>query len=314
MVTRPADQQASLRLFVIAALLLGLSVHAAAATPPAGHTGRFDPQRVGWTRLEFGAKKLFLSAEARMSASLRERDSIAGEIVAPGAGKPVATPAMVAEIRYSASGMGRNSETTLWLDVTNGAALQRIQLDGGARTRHRVYRYTDVGAWHQTRWPASEQEIDRPPDQWTERSEGLRAYPPTAAGLSITDPAALLWLIAASDLARPGDRLELHTFSRRRVHRVSVEVLSPTQASIEFEAHDGRGVWQRRGKMSTLRLRIRGEPLQQEQGGDDEFELLGLQGDIDLLLDPASRAPLALSGKAKIVGQVTFQLRKAVLR
>jgi hypothetical protein len=314
MVTRLAAPQASLRRFTVAALLLGLSAHAAAAPPPAGNAGRFDPQRVGWTRLEFEARKLFLSAHASMSAGQRERDSIAMEIVSPATGKPVAVPAIVAEIRYGASGIGRNSETTLWLDVADGAAVQRMQLDRGKRTRHRIYRYTDVGAWHQTRWPASEQEIDRPPEQWTERSEGLRAYPPTAAGLPIADPAALLWLIAASDLAQAGDSMALHTFSRRQVHRVAVEVLGPMQASIDFDSTDSRGAWQRRGKMPALRLRIRGEPLQQQQGDDDEFELLGLQGDIELLLDPAHRTPLALSGKGKIVGQVTFHLRRAVLR
>lgn len=298
---------------MFAGLLIGPCAQPVVAGTPAS-IGRFDAQRVGWKQLEFTAQKLFLSAIATLSADRRERDSIAAQIIPPGAGKPVAVPAMLTEIRYGASGMGRSAETTLWFDMANGAAVQRMQLDAGERRRHRIYRYTDIGAWHQTRWPANNRERALPPEQWTDRSEGLRGYPPTAAGLAITDPAALLWLIAASDLEKAGQAMELYTFSRRRVHRVSVEALGVTQAAVEFEMQDGRGAWQRRGKTPALRLRVRGEPLQPGEDSDDEFELLGLQGDIELLLDPASRSPLALSGKAKIIGQVTFQLRKALMR
>lgn len=298
----------------IAGVLAGLCAQIALAGPVAGKTGPFDPQRVSWTRLEFSAQKLFLSAQASLAVALRPRDAISAGIVTPPMGKAVPMPETLAEIRYGASGMGRNSDTTLWLDLASGAALQRLQLDSGARTRQRIYRYTDIGAWHQTRWPANDRERELPLEQWTDRSEGLRPYPAAATGLVITDPAALLWLIAATDLAKPGDRLEINTFSRRRVHRVSVEALGMTQTSIKFEAQDARGIWQREGRMPALRIRIRGEPLEQQADSDDEFELLGLQGDIELLLDPASRAPLALSGRAKILGQVTFQLCKAMLR
>ena len=45
---------------------------------------------------------------------------------------------------------------------------------------------------------------------------------------------------------------------------------------------------------------------------DDDLELLGLHGRLELLLDPATRAPLELSGDVKIVGTVT--LRLAALR
>ena len=56
-----------------------------------------------------------------------------------------------------------------------------------------------------------------------------------------------------------------------------------------------------------------GDPVVQLGGlGQADLELLGLRGRLELLLDPATRAPLELSGDVKIVGTVT--LRLAALR
>jgi hypothetical protein len=64
---------------------------------------------------------------------------------------------------------------------------------------------------------------------------------------------------------------------------------------------------ERRGKVRPLRLSLQGLPV---PGGDpeDDLELLGLRGRLELLLDPATRAPLQLSGDVKIVGTVTLHL------
>jgi hypothetical protein len=292
--------------------LLLLNAGLASADP--GGASRYDPQRVGWARLEFAASKLWLSAQASIATTARHHDEIAGRLIPSGAGQPVPAPEQVVELTYSASGMGRQSRTTLWLDGASGAAIQRTQVDTGSRQRHRIYRYTDAGAWHRTERPANARERKLPAEQWTERSEGFRSYPPEAKGLIITEPAALLWLISAVELTRSGDQVQLFTFSRRQVHRVSVRVAGTKAARVDYRESTGNGARQRTGEIEVLQLLIRGQPLQAETDEDDEFELLGLQGDIELLLEPAARVPLALSGRAKIVGQVVFRLHEATLR
>ena len=52
---------------------------------------------------------------------------------------------------------------------------------------------------------------------------------------------------------------------------------------------------------------IRGEGVE-DGDSDDEFELLGLRGDIVLHLDPATRAPLQLEGRVKIAGNAKMRL------
>jgi hypothetical protein len=41
---------------------------------------------------------------------------------------------------------------------------------------------------------------------------------------------------------------------------------------------------------------------------DDQFELLGLRGDIDIHIDPVTRAPIQLEGKVKIAGHAVMRL------
>jgi hypothetical protein len=312
----PSVRRASVSPLRRSGLLAALLVCATAAhsASPADGQGRFDAGRIGWTSLEFAASRLWLSAEAKLSARTLVREAVATRLIAPGEGTPVVAPGQLIEVGYGARGMGRASDTILWLDPANGAAVQRSQLDSGSRSRHRVYRYTDVGAWHETHWPADAREVKLPPEQWTEQSAGLRPYPAAANGLAISDPTALLWLIGAADLVEAGDRLELHTFSRRHVHRVTVVLSGTAPARVDYAERASRRERRRTGEVQALRLVIRGQPLVAEGSDDEAFELLGLQGDIELLLDPASRAPLALGGKAKIVGQVVFRLRRATLR
>lgn len=297
------------------ALLLGLLAGPAEAAAAGDDTAAvFVPGRVGWTALEFSASKFLMSAKARVEVRTRPATEIAADWLTPGSGCALAPGDQVLEMAYGASGAGRDSTTTLWLDPTSGAALQRTQRSDGSRPRHRVYRYTDSGAWHRTHWPASAAEEKLPPDQWTERSEGLRPYPAEAAGRVITEPTALVWLVAAADLSRPGETLEILSFSRRHVHRVLVTVTGTRTVTVDYLESAGGTEQRKKGSVQAVRVLIRGTPLKDEGGEDDEFELLGLRGDIELLLEPRSRVTLALGGKAPVVGQIAMKLQRLTLR
>ena len=70
----------------------------------------------------------------------------------------------------------------------------------------------------------------------------------------------------------------------------------------------GQGAVQRTGKVQALRLSLQGLPVPGGDPEDDDLELLGLRGRLELLLEPATRAPLQLSGNVKVVGAVTLRL------
>jgi hypothetical protein len=300
-----------LALFTRLALLALLPLAASAGPAPAG---AYDPARLRWSALEFSASKLLMTARASMAAGIVDRAAVAAELRTTPVGAPVAPGERVLQVRYTMSGLGRDSQTLLYADPVTGGALQRAQLDEGRRQRERIYRFTDIGAYHYTRWPATRAEESRPPEAWTKLEEGLRPYPQAAAGEPVTEVSALLWLAAAADLEKAGDTVEVLAFSRRHVHRVIMQVAGTRTVSVDYKEQGPGGTVQRRGRTEALLVRLHGAPLDPAQADADDFELLGLGGDLELLLEPATRAPLELRGRVRIMGSVTVRLRRAVLR
>ncbi|MBN8280680.1 MAG: hypothetical protein J0M16_08740, partial [Gammaproteobacteria bacterium] len=192
-----------------------------------------------------------------------------------------------------------------------GAALQRTQHDQQGKLRVRTYRFGEEGAYQRTFWPATAAEKSLPPARWTKTAEGLRAYPDAPGSRPVVEPIGLLYLIAASGLNQPGDSLEVLVFRRRDTQTVRIEVLPPRDVQVRYDELWPRGTVQRQGKVRPLRLGLTGLPVPGADP-DEDLELLGLRGRLELLLDPATRAPLQLSGDVKIVGAVT--LRLAALR
>jgi len=269
-----------------------------------------DPARVGWSEIRMTASKLLLTAEARLTLRTLSGEAAANDLrpVTAAGFTPLPPGDEVLELTYDAGGVGRQSSLVLWMDPYSGAALQRIQHDQGGRLRWRVYRFGREGAYQQTRWPATAAEENLKPARWTRTSQGLRAYPVAPGGKPVVEPTGLLYAIAAAALDKPGDRLELLVFRRRDTQLVRIDVLPPSPVAVHYDELWPTGTVERDEQVLPVRLSVQGLPVPGSKPGDDELELLGLRGKLELLLDPATRAPLELSGDVRILGKVTLRL------
>jgi hypothetical protein len=269
-----------------------------------------DPARVGWSEIRMTASKFFLTAESRLA--LR---TVSGATVTPDL-LPVADPHFtplvpgneVLELVYDTQGAGRKSRLTLLMDPVTGAALQRVQHDQDRKPRFRTYRFGIEGAYHRTFWPATAAEKSLQPRGWTRTTEGLRAYPIPPGKHPVVEPTGLLYAIAAAALDKPGDTLELLVFRRRDTQTVRIKVLPSHEVSVRYDEIWPTGTVQRNGKVTAVRLSLQGLPVPGGDPTDDDLELLGLRGQLELLLDPGTRAPLQLSGDVKIFGRVTLRI------
>ena len=194
------------------------------------------------------------------------------------------------------------------MDPVTGAALQRVQHDQDRKPRFRTYRFGIEGAYHRTFWPATAAEKSLQPRGWTRTTEGLRAYPVPPGKHPVVEPTGLLYAIAAAALDKPGDTLELLVFRRRDTQTVRIKVLPSHEVSVRYDEIWPTGTVQRNGKVTAVRLSLQGLPVPGGDPNDDDLELLGLRGQLELLLDPGTRAPLQLSGDVKIFGRVTLRI------
>lgn len=289
------------RLLLAAALLL-----AAPSLALAGPV--FDPARVGWSEIRMGATKLFLSAESTLGWRLVPGTSVADTLVSFPAGEAIEPGPEVLELSFLTAGAGRKSSLALLMDPTSGAAIQRLQHEYEGKFRYRVYRYGDVGAYQRTRHPASSREKSLPPGKWTDTGEGLRRYPVPAGTTPVVEPTGLLYLIPAADLDQPGDTLDVLTFRRHDTQTVRVTVLPPREITVRYDELWPTGAVQRRGTLRPVRLALEGVATPGQPPDEDDLELLGLRGRLELMLDPETRAPVQLSGNVKILGTVTLRL------
>lgn len=271
----------------------------------------FDPSRVPWTSVEFEASKFFITATAGIQVTPRAIGEVAGQLASTPTGKPVEPEASVLELHYRASGVGRDADMALWLNPRSGAALQYRQVLGGGRSRLRIVRFADIGIFERSRRPAKQEEESLAPEQWSNRAEEPSAYPPAARGEAVIEPISLLWLVSAAELRKPGDRMAVLAFSRHDVYRVTAEVTGSGKTRVDYRERRAGIDKTRQGAVRALHIHIRGINI--EPNKEDDFELLGLRGEMSLLLDPVTRVPLELSGSAKIVGQIAMQLRAATI-
>ncbi|MBL8199584.1 MAG: hypothetical protein JNK40_01310 [Chromatiales bacterium] len=294
--------------FPLALALTALAPAASAAAAAA--EAAFDPARVGWSEIRMTASKLFLTAEARLTLRTIPGATVVPDLLDVPAGQFTAlTPGTdVLEVLYDARGAGRVSRLTLLMDPRSGAALQRTQHDQQGKQRLRTYRFGIEGAYQRTFWPANAGEKSLMPARWTRTTEGLRAYPIPPGAQPVVEPTGLLYAVAAAPLDKPGDTQDVLVFRRHDTQVVRIEVLPPREISVQYDELWPRGAVQRSGKVQPLRLSLQGLPVPGGDPEDDDLELLGLRGRLELLLDPATRAPLQLSGNVKIVGSVTLRL------
>jgi hypothetical protein len=283
--------------------------------PTAVTAANLDPDRLNWSELRFHASKFFISIDADVSVSEVQAGDVAGLLMIPGEGTPVPVAGPTKALTFSTQFFGRDSNTVVLLNAEDGATLQRTSHDSGKRNRHRIYRYTDVGAYQKTWWPVGEEEEKYPVErfrEWSKFEEGMRPFAEAIHGEIVTDPGALLYIVGAAPLEKAGDKIEILTYARKNVHRVQVEVAGVEQIKVKYGQEGGTNPGERNGKIDALKLLVRGQMVD-DGDDDDQFELLGLRGDIDIHIDPVTRAPLQIKGDVKIAGKATMRLTRLKL-
>lgn len=281
-------------------------------------TAVYDIDRVVWSRLEYRATKLLITASSQVEISVERADAARARWSTPSRGTPL-LPAgdEVVRITLGSQLLGKRSDLDLWLDPSTGDAFQRSQLERGRKlrhNRHRSIRFTDIGVLSSTH-RATEETVDRSYEQWNV-TESFETYPlelPRGAGVS--EPSGLFYLLTVAELEKPGDQTSIHVFSKGQVMRVTLAAEEWTELEVDYlrvesSVPEGKRLEERR---RVLRIRLHGQPLVDHDSGVD-FEFLGLEGDVEVFLEPEGRFPVQISGDIKRAGRGHIRLQRVVMR
>lgn len=296
-------------LALAASIVFVASLEASNPLPPLPQI-QFAPQAEGWSYLEYRASKLFLTATSKIELAKASAEETRATLLASTEGTPRPVDGNLLRISLETSFAGRRSTEDIWFDGDSGSALQR------RKTRHRraksyikTSRFQQEGtAWE--RLSPAEGEADKPSEVWSKRQQKWFPLPPgQGAGtrndcLHIADPIQLFYLLSAFPWQSEPEGFQLCIFSRDTYSLLSASVAAREPLETCYSINGAEAIEE---TVETLHLNIEAQVLP-GQAEPRAFELMGMEGDVDIYLDPKSGIPVQISGDLSSLGRVDVKL------
>ena len=270
--TGPARYFASLLLLTIALPVSGLT----------------DPviRLPGWSEVSFERQSIWAAARSKLSIAARNDDRLGA----------------VWALQVEESFARNRAQETLLMTPGSGYLLQRSRLTSGKNTRLKEYRYAAEKLVRIRREPDSSQDL--PFARWPVSSRRDIPYPALEEGAVLTSMSALL-LVAGSVVEAPGHAATVYVHGDFDFDRVRLSVVGEEQLEVDYSLPGGQQRMQ--GERTAIVIDLQVDPVGTPQG-DPEFSLLGLGGQVSILLDKQYRLPLQVRGRAPRIGETYINL------
>jgi len=195
----------------------------------------------------------------------------------------------------------RAQETQL-MTPGSGNLLRRSRLTSGKDMRLKEYHYATEKLVRIRREPDSSRDL--PSAQWPVSSRRDIAYPALEQGAILTSMPALL-LVAGSVAEAPSQTATVYVHGDFNFYRVRLSVGGEEQLEVDYSLPGGQQRMQ--GERTAIVIDLQVDPAGTPQG-DPEFSLLGLDGQVSILLDKQYRLPLQVRGRAPLIGETYINL------
>ena len=270
------------------------------------------PPQPAWLEIRLEARKLFLKATATITVERCPAAAVTADLRTPPLGEGVAPETgMVDVVRVNARlPFGRTERIAVWLDAATGAVLQNEKRRYGKDAYWKVRRATDDGYYEWRTEPDLPGETRNPPPAWSDRFERRVVFDPVPPeGTVVTDPYGLVAALPA--LLRSGRSTAI--VSGDRAVPVTIRTLEPRTVS-----RTARLRWPG-GEGTVRRFTARPVQVRVNPGADVDRRrvrtgVLGLRGDLEILVADETGLPVLIRGRAPSVGKVTVHLAGAALR
>jgi hypothetical protein len=257
-----------------------------------------------WTQADYKARKLFLTARLSVRLEQDQSASIAADWPAAFQGEaimPAGDALTLITLRSELGGSAK--ETRLYLDPLNGAALRRQKRDLGSSPDFKDLRFTRAGIARLRAEPLDGQE-ELDPSSWGQVRRQFRAFPSNATTLTISDTAALPFLLGRHDWSGPRDSLEFFIFEDGNIVRITATARQWLDTEVDYRTPAGK----LRGQEKLLEISL--SPTAYGDTTEAEIDLFGLSGDVRMLIDTKRHLPVEILGSVDYFGDVRFALKR----
>lgn len=263
-----------------------------------------------WSNLDYHASKFFVSVNVHLELARVSAETAAAGFVKPRRGEPMApTSPEIYWLDVTTKILTQESRIQLWLD-TDGSALHRESLTTGRKYRYRAYRYLKDGAYSIKRMPR-DGEKKLPFKSWTDVTEDDYLYDPPTEGMS--EGEALFIVASTAQWKNPGDVVSFPVFSPDGLGMARATYQGMKKIKARYEEISPSGTRDINASVDAMHITFNIDPIKTGVNRD-AFELIGLQNDINLYVDPRTRVLLQLSGDSDSIGDLEVKLRRVVLK
>jgi len=246
----------------------------------------------GWREVSFELHSFWVTAHSKLSIVARNDERLGA----------------VWELLVEESIADNRAQETQLLIPGSGYLLQRSRLTSGKDTRLKEYRYAAEDLVRIRREPDSKRDL--PSTRWPVTSRRDIPYPELEEGAVLTSMPALL-LVAGSVAEAPGQAATVYVHGDVNFYRVRLSVVGEEQVEVDYSLVGGEQRMQ--GRRTAIVVGLQVDPVGTPRG-DPEFSLLGLDGQVSILLDAQSRLPLQVRGRAPRIGETHINLVAAEIR
>ncbi len=281
---------------------------------PTAFAGDGNLPMPAWTQVRLEASQGF--AKARTEVTLRPAPD--APLIEGGKGRPIepnggSVMLAKAEIRAKLPFKRKHWIGWVWFDGTSGAAAQRVRLKLGKDPSRKSYRFGRDGIHRVVAKPRDASESKLEADAWTDVRHVYFPYPSTRPGCEdVSDP--LLLLVLAGDLGSGADSHKtVCVFNKKTLYRADLETEGTEKLQVRYDLKTGGGQASKEGVVTATKVRVSAKLVDPQAPNRDDFEFLGLEGEISIWVDRATGLPLAVDGELPDVGPGRFKLTAANL-
>ncbi len=269
-----------------------------------------DQRNIKYTKLNYEASKFLLSFDTDITLSKKPLSEAVNGLVTPKDNNAlVSESGFIYMVSTDSTFFGKHSTYTSWFSE-NAAVLQKLRELRGKKNNGKLYRFAQNGKYDfRKNFDNENYVIDL--GEVKNWGNSFAAYPTAVnEGQVVSESSALLYLVSQLKLRNPGDETNLILYSSGQLINTRLVVQEKIRLDADFNIVSGSGSQRFNGKRDAIKILV--EPVDSQGRPVKDLEIMGLEGDISMYIDEATRLLLQLSGKVEVAGKVNIKLKQAV--
>jgi len=259
-----------------------------------------------WKALHYRLSLLFVSAEADITIRQASNQELQKNLLnPPGVALKIADQPLY-QLSITTDNLGRKSDTQVWYSG-DFKMIQLSRFDSGKRYRRKVFRYLPDGFWSYQRSPKNDDEIEDE-SRWSVEETKSVQKPAELKSVEVIEDSLLFHLVSVLPLRKKGDSYQYYSYINDAVFLNRLQVVGKKDVDVDFvEKFPDHDKW-REGETELVHIKVHATAV--DAKNQEDFEIMGLKGDLSLFVDPNTGVLVQLSGHVDYLGQVDIALYK----